>query len=993
MESLKIWFNKYRELGFIVFNVGIKWSNEEKRKIYFPPLKYQNFTLDDVKYEGIKTITKDDKTFTVQQTSIGLLMGQEYKKNRFLILIDIDNKEKDGVLNGMKLLKNWKSKCDINTVQEQTGSKGEHYFFYVNEDEKKYLKNAQTTLIVDGKRYAVDYKFTHQYSTIAPSFYFKNGEKLSYLWLDKQHSLGEKEIQHIPEVIFNDIKNESIVSVDTKTVKHVITKVDKEIILENDVKFTEKSKIEDIEMCLKYINHYEDFQRWTAVGFICKNLNINSFDVFNKWAKKSDKYEENENIKMWNNHKARSNITINHLIHFVKEDEEEGYEEVIKHFKDKLDEMLENDMKPIFKTIKINKMYLHEKGKKFVENADDKFDRVITKIMNMTHKQIIAVDSACGTGKTEMIKSILDSFPEKTKSVLYITYRQTLADDKFGSFKQYGFNNYLEKKINYERQIISLDSITKIEKKYDVIILDEIESLLFHLTGKTITKKKFNNVEIVFNRFYEICKESKYIFALDGNYSNRSHIFLSSFNRMITVIENTFSWKDKKFCEFNTTKAFNDKLIEKLEENKKCVIVCMSAKKCCETEEWIKQKYPKKNIKMYYKNSDDVKKRKDLKDCTTAWNDCDVLIYSPTIEAGVDYNNLHFDNLFIMYSPYSTSYRGLYQMINRVRHFKDGNVYVIFKHCPKNKCYYTLDDIKMNYSNITDIKDFTALDYIFIYNSYETTLSNHDFYHIFKNLMTKKGNTWEDMKDEKDMCYKKKNIIIDKLKNVRDYTDDDITYIFEMMKNNVASEEEKYAVERFLYKKKFGLDEIDDDFLKYFLNRRYIFDNYLALVDERNIKNIDLLTQKFHEYEMLKNIECIRIVKQIINVLGWKNVFDTIRQRKDDLEKIFKSKPLHDLLYKYVGTKMGKKKLFNTFTFRAMLGYVNKLFNEFGINLHEQKERKRVDGERKYFLFYVIEPYHKIDCYVQKRIMKDNKFKLFDENKHFKFAFDDNLFE
>ena len=67
---------------------------------------------------------------------------------------------------------------------------------------------------------------------------------------------------------------------------------------------------------------------------------------------------------------------------------------------------------------------------------------------------------------------------------------------------------------------------------YDLIIIDESESLLHHIDGETMKKKEIET----FDFFDKLLKESSNIIALDGDMSIRSLSFLYSFGSFKYII-------------------------------------------------------------------------------------------------------------------------------------------------------------------------------------------------------------------------------------------------------------------------------------------------------------------------------------------------------------------------------------------------------------------------------------------------------------------------
>ena len=65
-----------------------------------------------------------------------------------------------------------------------------------------------------------------------------------------------------------------------------------------------------------------------------------------------------------------------------------------------------------------------------------------------------------------------------------------------------------------------------------------------------------------------------------------------------------------------------------------------------------------------------------MKNYKEEWNKADLLIYSPTIEAGVDFDVKHFDKCYGYMSDTSTSARAFSQMLHRVRQFESDEVLI-----------------------------------------------------------------------------------------------------------------------------------------------------------------------------------------------------------------------------------------------------------------------------------------------------------------------------
>ena len=66
-----------------------------------------------------------------------------------------------------------------------------------------------------------------------------------------------------------------------------------------------------------------------------------------------------------------------------------------------------------------------------------------------------------------------------------------------------------------------------------------------------------------------------------------------------------------------------------------------------------------------------------LKNVNKYWAQADVIIYSPSIESGINFDVPHFNRLFGLFSNMSSSQRGFLQMINRVRKIKNPKITIL----------------------------------------------------------------------------------------------------------------------------------------------------------------------------------------------------------------------------------------------------------------------------------------------------------------------------
>ena len=221
----------------------------------------------------------------------------------------------------------------------------------------------------------------------------------------------------------------------------------------------------------------------------------------------------------------------------------------------------------------------------------------------------------------------------------------------------------------HKRIIIQVESIHRIKwlKKCDLFVCDEIESIRSQLFAPTV---KFRAA--VFSRFISLVKHSNKAMFLDADISdNTIKLITRERTHPCHWIENIYNKKQSKFQLHITTKKdkFVSLLSKELEAGKRVVIPSNRSVEMLESiRNIISEKFPNKKIQLYNSKSS-VATREELNDVEKSWVNYDVVIYSPTISAGVSFDLIHFDSCFAWFSS-GVRINSLRQMLNRVRKFK-----------------------------------------------------------------------------------------------------------------------------------------------------------------------------------------------------------------------------------------------------------------------------------------------------------------------------------
>lgn len=762
---------------------------------------------------------------------------------------------------------------------------------------------------------------------------------------------------------------------------------------------TDKKNIRhQISSLASYVNilsqkRTEIYGEWLKIGMILHNCNPSEecFNLWDKWSKLSENYESKDyNAYKWNSFKD-GHYTIASLKHFAKEDNPDAYP-TISHNLDV----------PIFEAKEFECKYLLNSVEENIKDNTSFVSKHVNNWVSDVNIKTLAIRSPYNTGKTKLIKKIIKEFD--FKRVLFISYRQTLSQDLFGNFKLLHVKTYLNGAYHAERLICQIESLHNILPEmmfnedgdentndipqFDLIILDEIESVLNHFLSTTIKDK-----EHTFNIMTGIIYNSGKILALDGDFYNRSYEFLKFFGNM-NILNNKIKKDIKHYIFVNNRPYFDNLIYEDLKDGKNVVIVSMSSKIATYLYNHYKDKY---NCILHCSKSSDCNK-KELENVNEFWSGSQLLLYSPSIEAGVNFSEEHFDSMYVVLSSKSTSPRGLNQMIARPRYLKNKNIFVYLNNIPfkTDANFFKYDEIKgyvcdiygtykkpqikldTERNKMVAVYDFDLYVKILIHNELERANKTTNLFvaYLIK-LLIDKGHTFSHSEiRHNNNALKKDTLLKDEIFNGIDI--DEYTYkdLFKKVCCNEAMREDKIAIEKFNIKKDWKVTEITDDFLCKFYGKTEMLYNLRFLLDESLVVPHYLNKDNTYRivFDKVSKLEQIKMIKEIVLGLGFevpisnklikRDIFmdniKTVLAQCQLFTNINKSQPLFGFdKTKLVGDKV---------TVKQFMGFMNSVLGEWGIIIKTVKKYKHIiiDGKRKTEsdYFYALQYIDNINVYI-----------------------------
>ncbi len=284
----------------------------------------------------------------------------------------------------------------------------------------------------------------------------------------------------------------------------------------------------------------------------------------------------------------------------------------------------------------------------------------------------LVVKAAKGVGKTEALRRWVDQHHENS-TIIALTHRETFAGELSRQFN--GFTHYktIEDKAislaKYSRLIIQMESLHKLnfegQQGEILLILDESESI-----HRQLSSKLFKHFDQAFENFCTLINEANHVIALDAHISHMTLNLLADRYGPKKLIHNTFVPPGIKYKLTPDKDAWYAKLKDCLEAGKKIVVPTNSATEAATIANWLGKEYPLMTVKLYTGATDRGAKMADIENISEAWK-VDVLIYSPTITAGVSFKEKWFDMVFGFFRVGSSPAAECDQMLGRVRDLAD----------------------------------------------------------------------------------------------------------------------------------------------------------------------------------------------------------------------------------------------------------------------------------------------------------------------------------
>ncbi len=287
----------------------------------------------------------------------------------------------------------------------------------------------------------------------------------------------------------------------------------------------------------------------------------------------------------------------------------------------------------------------------------------------------LVIHAAMKMGKTTELHNYIDThFKDQLRPtrIYFISFRQTFSSNIKEKFPEFTLYSDVKGSLSQDKLIIQVESLWRLGVQEgveppDLLILDESESIFEQFNSGLI--RDFHSC---FGKFQYLLRFSKHVICMDANISDRTFNVLNhmrpNFTNGLLYHHNLHknAMRDKYWITDNKVKWWG-MLYASIEAGERVVVPTSSLSEgkvlMCNLE----KRYPTKMVKLYSSETVNSEKREHFSSVHKYWTEYDVLIYTPTISAGVSFEYKHYHKIFAYFTDHSCNVETCMQMIGRIR--------------------------------------------------------------------------------------------------------------------------------------------------------------------------------------------------------------------------------------------------------------------------------------------------------------------------------------
>ena len=332
-------------------------------------------------------------------------------------------------------------------------------------------------------------------------------------------------------------------------------------------------------------------------------------------------------------------------------------------------------------------------------------------IQDISNHTVCYIRAGMKMGKTKALIRYIGEI-DRSMSICVLSFRLTFSQELHSKLPGFKLYNDIGGKIlssAHKRLIIQVESLSRLSGNYDIVVLDESESILNQFSSGNV-----KNLTLAFATFERVLSRAKKVIVMDAYLSDRSIDVVNFISGSEDYNIDYYTHQNAKdyiyhigYYKHNNhfLKEMNKVLKEKVHTNpikiwglknkgikdclsiinqfmghqyrdKNIAIITNSKKEIDAIHKYILIENPhidRDQIEKYTGATETNKKREHMKDIHTHWMKR-VIIYTPTITAGLSFEKVWFDQIFAYFNNSSCDVLSCMQMLGRIRNLTDKKV-------------------------------------------------------------------------------------------------------------------------------------------------------------------------------------------------------------------------------------------------------------------------------------------------------------------------------
>lgn len=336
--------------------------------------------------------------------------------------------------------------------------------------------------------------------------------------------------------------------------------------------------------------------------------------------------------------------------------------------------------------------------KAFIPEADIvKYDEPMMRPLE--HVDTLIVCAAMKMGKTKALKDYIKNNFDADAVIRIVSFRQTFSGNMGKVFGDFSMYNKQSGRLTQNRLIVQVESLHRMDISDtvpDLLVLDESESIFEQFTSG-LSSDHYGD----WAAFKWMLEYSKHVVVMDAGITRRSINMIAEMRRSKIKAAGSrtqFHYNthknavDDEYFVTNSKEHWYYMLQSELDSGNKIAVAVNSLTEGAALRQFVVDKYPDLQVSLYSSETPNSIKFEHFANVHEFWA-VDVLIYTPTVTAGVSFELEHFNTMFGYFTSESCTVETCMQMMGRIRNISSRSYYIMLSTSPCDLVCDTADII------------------------------------------------------------------------------------------------------------------------------------------------------------------------------------------------------------------------------------------------------------------------------------------------------------